>query len=83
MPDPQMPLRLSVDALKRLFAYDTQAALGLHTRAVWATAQATVHDLVYASPKGGLVPALLVVPDGPGPFAGVIIQLASQRRAPV
>jgi dienelactone hydrolase len=74
MPDPQMPLRLSVDALKRLFAYDTQAALGLHTRAVWATARATVHDLVYASPKGGLVPALLVVPDGPGPFAGVIIQ---------
>jgi len=30
-------------------------------------------DITYASPKGGRVPAFLVVPEGPGPFAGVIL----------
>jgi dienelactone hydrolase len=33
---------------------------------------ATVHDVSYASPKGGRVPGYLVVPPGPGPFAGVV-----------
>ena len=32
----------------------------------------SVHQLSYASPKGGRVPASLVVPPGPGPFAGVL-----------
>jgi dienelactone hydrolase len=31
-----------------------------------------VHDISYASPKGGSVPAYLVVPPGSGPFAGII-----------
>src|SRR5437773_2885049 len=33
---------------------------------------ATVYDMTYASPKGGVVPAYLVVPKGRGPFAAVI-----------
>ncbi len=32
----------------------------------------TTYDLSYASPPGGRVPAFLVVPDGSGPFAGLI-----------
>jgi len=32
----------------------------------------TTYDLNYASPLGGRVPAFLVVPDGSGPFAGLI-----------
>lgn len=32
----------------------------------------TVIDLTYASPRGGRVPAYLVVPRGRGPFAGVL-----------
>ncbi len=31
-----------------------------------------IHDISYASPKGGRVPAYLVVPKGKGPFAAVI-----------
>ena len=34
----------------------------------------TVHSITYASPKGGEVPALMVVPKGKGPFPGVIVQ---------
>jgi uncharacterized protein len=34
----------------------------------------TVHSITYASPKGGEVPALVVVPKGKGPFPGVIVQ---------
>ena len=33
---------------------------------------ATVDDITYDSPKGGVVPAYLVVPKGRGPFAAVI-----------
>jgi cephalosporin-C deacetylase-like acetyl esterase len=32
----------------------------------------SVHDISYASPMGGRVPGYLVVPHGPGPFAGII-----------
>ena len=31
-----------------------------------------IHDISYASPQGGRVPAYLVVPKGKGPFAAVI-----------
>jgi dienelactone hydrolase len=31
-----------------------------------------IHDISYASPKGGRVPAYLVVPEGKGPFAAVL-----------
>ena len=34
----------------------------------------TVHSITYASPKGGRVPALVLVPEGKGPFAGLIVQ---------
>jgi len=34
----------------------------------------TVIDLTYASPMGGRVPATLVVPDGAGPFGGMLYQ---------
>src|ERR1022692_1393292 len=32
----------------------------------------SIHDISYASPKGGRVPGYLVVPSGQGPFAGII-----------
>jgi dipeptidyl aminopeptidase/acylaminoacyl peptidase len=34
----------------------------------------TVASITYASPKGGEVPALVVLPPGRGPFPGVIVQ---------
>lgn len=56
----------------RHFDYDRKAPLEIKHVRVQRRAQATVYDLTYASPKGGVVPAYLVVPKGRGPFAAVI-----------
>ncbi len=54
------------------FDYDASAPLDLRTSGVERRGGVTVHEISYASPKGGRVPATLVVPDGKGPFAAVI-----------
>jgi len=59
-------------ALVRHFEYDAKAPVGLTQIDVEHRAAADVHDLSYASPKGGRVPAYLVVPKGRPPFAAVI-----------
>lgn len=57
----------------RHFDYDKTAPLELKTLGTEKRGDATVHDITYASPKGGVVPAYLVAPSkGKGPFAGVI-----------
>src|SRR5215510_110496 len=56
----------------RHFDYDQKAPLEIKRIGVQHRAQATVYDLTYASPKGGVVPAYLVVPKGRGPFAAII-----------
>ncbi|HJZ81234.1 MAG TPA: hypothetical protein VKD91_12845 [Pyrinomonadaceae bacterium] len=58
--------------LLRHFGYDQKAPLEIKQIGVQRRAGATVYDLTYASPKGGVVPAYLVVPKGRGPFAAVI-----------
>lgn len=59
--------------LVRRFDYDQSAPLELKTLGTQKRGDATVYDITYASPKGGVVPAYLVVPaKGKGPFAGVI-----------
>jgi hypothetical protein len=64
------------------FAYDRGAPLGVHEFASWQNEGVTVPDVSYASPGGGRVPAFVVVPDGDGPFAGLIVQhgMPSSRR---
>jgi dienelactone hydrolase len=59
------------ESLKRL-DYDHQAALDIKETSVEKCGKISVHDLSYASPKGGRVPAYLVVPDGKGPFAAIL-----------
>ena len=55
------------------FDYDAKAPLELKTVGTEKRGDATIYDITYASPKGGVVPAYLVVPaTGKGPFAGVI-----------
>src|SRR3989442_5724544 len=54
------------------FDYDQKAPLGIKQVGVQQRANATVYDITYDSPKGGVVPAYLVVPKGRGPFAAVI-----------
>jgi dienelactone hydrolase len=58
--------------LARYFDYDQKAPLGLKPIGVERRAHATIYDITYDSPKGGTVPAYLVVPRGRGPFAAVI-----------
>ena len=57
----------------RHFDYDKNAPLELQTLSAKTRGKAVVHDITYASPKGGVVPAYLVVPaEGKGPFAAVV-----------
>jgi dienelactone hydrolase len=54
------------------FAYDPKAPLDAATAGVETRGDVVIQDLSYASPKGGRVPAYLVVPAGKGPFAAVV-----------
>jgi dienelactone hydrolase len=58
--------------LIRHFDYDKKAPLNIKQIGVERRAHATINDITYDSPKGGVVPAYLVVPKGRGPFAAVI-----------
>jgi uncharacterized protein len=59
---------------RALFAYDDGAPLSIRVRDSWQTGSVEVISLSYASPMGGRVPALVLVPRGRGPFAGLIAQ---------
>jgi len=54
------------------FDYDQKAPLDTQEVGVEQRGDVAIHDISYASPKGGSVPAYLVVPKGKGPFAAVI-----------
>jgi len=62
------------DDNRDLFAYDAQAPLDVQETSRRLEEGVAIIDLTYASPMGGRVPATLVVPDGPGPFAGMLYQ---------
>lgn len=58
---------------QHLFDYDQEAPLDIEQEERWHYGGQTVYDITYASPMGGRVPATLIVPDGRGPFAGVVV----------
>jgi dienelactone hydrolase len=58
--------------LLRRFDYDKSATLDVKEISVEQRGDIAIHDISYVSPKGGRVPAYLVVPKGTGPFAAVI-----------
>lgn len=57
--------------LRSVTDYDAKAPLDVKTVRAQRRGDITVTELTYASPKGGRVPAYLVTPPGPGPFAGL------------
>jgi len=59
------------ESVKRL-AYDHDASLDVKEVLVEKRGAVVVHNISYASPKGGRVPAYLIVPEGKGPFAAVL-----------
>ncbi len=66
-------LAMAQDAVREpRLDYDAKAPLEVQEAGVEHRGAVAIHDLSYASPKGGRVPAYLVVPDGKGPFAAVI-----------
>jgi dienelactone hydrolase len=54
------------------FDYESKAPMDIQEAGVEHRGNVAIHDISYASPKGGRVPAYLVVPEGKGPFAAVI-----------
>ena len=64
-------LAQEADLLHR-FDYDKSAALDVKDAGTKRRGSISIHDISFASPKGGRVPAYLVVPKGKGPFAAVI-----------
>jgi len=54
------------------FDYDAKLPLDTQDAGVDFRGPVGIYDLSYASPKGGRVPAYLVLPPGKGPFAAVI-----------
>jgi dienelactone hydrolase len=63
---------VSAQNADRAFDYDQAAPLDVQEKGTVKRGDVSVLDITYASPKGGRVPAFLVVPDGKGPFAAVI-----------
>lgn len=68
----QAPAAPSPDVLK-LFEYDASAPLDVKIDSTEKKDGLTIQNLNYASPKGGRVTATLIVPDGSGPFAGILL----------
>ena len=60
-----------------LFEYDDSQPVRITENSVQEENGYTFHDISYPSPRGGDVPAYLLVPEGPGPFAGVILMHGS------
>jgi dienelactone hydrolase len=59
-------------SLIHLYDYDAKAPLDLQEAAVEMQDGVAVHDISYASPKGGRVAGYLVTPSGRGPFAAIL-----------
>ncbi len=60
-----------------LFEYDAEALLLITEIYAREKDGYTLHDIHYPSPKTGDVPAFLLVPNGSGPFAGILLMHGS------
>lgn len=69
--------------LLRQFDYDSKAPLNVREDKTEPKDGVSVIELSYESPRGGRVPATLVVPSGKGPFAGILFGHWMMPRSPV
>jgi dienelactone hydrolase len=67
------PSKAPFETLSRLYDYDRKAPLDLKESGVETRGGIQIHEISYASPLGGRVPASVFVPPGKGPFAGMIL----------
>ena len=61
------------DVPLHLFDYDRAAPMELESSPIGEDGGVAIHQVSYASPRGGRVTGRLFVPRGGGPFAGVIL----------
>src|ERR1700756_1312791 len=54
------------------FDYDSNAELNVKELSVVERNGVMIHELTYTSPRGGAVPAYVVVPGAKGKFAGIV-----------
>jgi dienelactone hydrolase len=73
----------SYSELVHHFDYDQKAPLDLREAGSETRDGVTIHDISYASPKGGRVPAYLVLPPGQGPYAGILFGHWAKEGSPV
>jgi len=68
------PVSTAEEETLKLFEYDPLAPLDVELVTVAELNRYSIHEITYASPKGGRVPATLLVPNASsGPFAGIIL----------
>ena len=89
--DPQAtsPVKLELDSdrffetHRHLFEYDLEEPLDIVETGSGRSGGIAAHDFTYRSPKGGRVPATLLVPDGAGPYPGIVMMhgMPADRRA--
>jgi len=72
-------LTVAFHELQRLYDYDSNAPLDLKEHSNEDKNGLKALDVSYLSPKGGRVPAYLIVPPGKGLFAGVIFMHPAGR----
>jgi dienelactone hydrolase len=77
VPPALIPTTDSYENNVHLFEYDADTQLSITEHSVQPEDGYTVHDISYPSPTTGEVPAYLIVPDGPGPFAGILLMHGS------
>jgi ketosteroid isomerase-like protein/dienelactone hydrolase len=63
--------QVGTDYDAKLFNYDATPPVAVREVGTSRHDGIVVHDIRYPSPKGGWVPAYVVVPDGTGPFAAI------------
>lgn len=63
---------------RQLFEYDQDAPLDIQEVSSRIEDGLAVVEITYASPKGGRVPARLIIPQGTGPFAGIVMQYSME-----
>ncbi len=68
----QTNARADFQSAVRWFDYDAKQPLAVHDKVIEQFDGGTLHDITYASPKGGPIDAYLVVPNGTGPFAAIL-----------
>lgn len=61
-----------LDTVRPLLAYDQKAPLDIKETSVVDRNGVKVHDINFASPKGGRITAYLIVPSSKGPHAGIV-----------